>query len=117
MKKAVFLLTVIMLMLSVFCVNAMAAGTDDGQLYALEKDGVTFLGEAKATWCTCYTAADGIAPSFYRYINVDLNQDTNQDVCDLVYLDLNQVDIEFNGSFTEYDGERMRAILFGATDF
>ncbi len=117
MKKATLLLAVIMLMLSVFCVNAMAAGTDDGQLYVLEKDGVTFLGEQKATWCNYYTDADGKAPSFYRYLNVDLNQDTNQDVCDLVYLDINDVDVDFNGSFTGFDGERMRAILFGATDF
>ncbi len=117
MKKATFLLAVIMLMLSVFCVNAMAAGTDDGQLYVLEENGVTFFGEEKASWCTHYTAADGTDASFYRYLDVDLNQDTNTDVCDLVYLDINDVDVDFDESFTSLDGERMRAILFGATDF
>ncbi len=117
MKKATFLLAVIMLMLSVFCVNAMAAGTDDGQLYVVEENGVKFFGEQKAPWCTYYTAADGSASSFYRYLNVDLNQDTNTDVCDLVYLDINDVDVDFDESFTSLDGERMRAILFGATDF
>lgn len=117
MKKVTFLLAVIMLMLSVFCVNAMAAGTDDGQVYVVEENGVKFFGEQKATWCTYYTAADGTDASFYRYSDVDLNQDTNTDVCDLVYLDVNKVDIDFDENFAAKDGERMRAILFGATDF
>lgn len=117
MKKATFLLVVIVLLLSVFCTNAMAAGTDDGQVYVDKVNNAKFFVEEKTTWCTYYIAADGTDASFYRYSNVDLNQDTNTDVCDLVYLDVNKVDIDFDENFAAKDGERMRAILFGASDF
>ncbi len=115
MKKVIKLLAVAVLTLSIFCVSAMAAGTDDAQITFVVRDGVKYIGSNPVSWCTFYTAADGSEKVIYSYDNVDLNEDGNTDVCDLVKLNKDKFDFDFDGLFAASDTDLLRAILFTPT--
>ncbi len=112
MKKVIKLLAVALLVVSIFCVSAMAAGTDDAQMTFVVRDGVKYIGSNPVSWCTFYTAADGSGKVIYSYDNVDLNGDSFIDVCDLVKLNNDQLDFDFDGLFAASDTDLMRSILF-----
>ncbi len=112
MKKVVKLLVVALLALSIFCVSAMAAGTDDAQLNYVVRDDVKYIGSNPVSWCTFYTAANGSGKVIYSYTDVDLNGDSNTDVCDLVKVNKDSVDFDFDGLFAASDLDLMRDIIF-----
>lgn len=112
MKKVVKLLAVVLLAFSIFCISAMAAGTDDSQLIYVERDGVKYFGSKPVSWCTFYTAANGSGKVIYNYDNVDLNDDSNTDVCDLVKVKKTSVDFDLDGVFAANDLGLMRLIIF-----
>ena len=112
MKKVIRLLALVVLALSIFCVSAMAAGTDDAQMTFVVRDGVKYIGSNPVSWCTFYTAANGSGKVIYNYDNVDLNGDTNTDVCDLVSIKKDSVDFDFDNLFAASDLDLMRKIIF-----
>ncbi len=112
MQKVIKLLAVVVLALSIFCISAMAAGTDDAQMTFVVRDGVKYIGSNPAAWCTFYTATNGSGEVIYSYDNVDLNEDGNIDVCDLVKLDNDKFDFNFDGLFAASDADLLRVILF-----
>ena len=105
MKKIVALLLVLAIAL-LFTVSAFAVGEDDGSLTVAQKDGKKYLGVYVKEGFSKYTSAEGSNLIFY-----DINQDKNMDICDLVMLDKNEIDLDCNARFNSADGSMLRTLI------
>ena len=114
-KKSVVLLFAISIA-SLFSFAAFALGVDDGTVFVTEKKGEKYLGSSVSKWCTYYVAADGSANEFYRFDNIDLNEDGNMDICDLVKLSSLGADINGDENADYNDAKALRLALIGITD-
>ena len=112
MKKFVKLLAIALLVLSVFCVSAMAVGTDDAQMTFIVRDGVNYIGSNPVPWCAYLTASDGSGKIVYSYVSGDTNLDGDTDVCDLVKINKDSLDFDFDKLFSSSDLNLMREIIF-----
>ena len=108
MKKIIALLCAVLLVLSVV-ITAAAAGVDDGKVSVATKDGQQFLGTTVTEGCVKFVAADGSGAEFY-----DLTEDKDMDICDLVALEINEIDFDLNDTFNSDDAKALRLILIGA---
>ena len=70
-------------------ITATAAGTDDGSLLVTEKGNLRYFGTAETEWRIKFTAADESGRMFYRYHDIDLNNDFETDIKDLIRLKKN----------------------------
>ena len=112
MKKAIKLLTFAVLIFSIFCISVSAAATDDAQLTYFIRDGVNYIGTHPVSWCTYYTAQNNSGEAIYSYTSGDTNLDGDTDVCDLVKINNESLDFDFDGVFAANDLGLMRVIIF-----
>lgn len=104
-KKAIAITLCFVVMLS-FGVTASAAGTDDGRIKIATLNGQKFFGTELGENAVKYLAANGGDELFY-----DLTDDRDMDICDLVALSKNQVDLDKNGEYAPADGALLRGML------
>ena len=105
MKKAIAITLCFVVMLS-FGVTASAAGTDDGRIMIATLNGQKFFGTEIGENAVKYIAAKGEDELFY-----DLTDDRDMDICDLVALSKNQVDLDEDGEYAPADGALLRGML------
>ena len=105
MKKIIALLLATLLLFSC-SISSFAAGTDDGTVKIATKDGKKFFGTEITEGLTKYEAANGSGEVFY-----DINGDKEMDICDLVALSKNQVDLDQDGEYAPADGALLRGML------
>ena len=123
LRRLVCCLVAIVILVSAFALTSVsAAGVDDGVLSVIEKNSKKYFGEAKSNFCTEYVSANGDGSGFYRYENIDLNEDSSSNVADLVALNnaiLNKggTDLNFDSSVDAKDLEILRKTLIGINDF
>ena len=115
MKKVMIIVFSLMLV-TLFSLTAFAAGVDDGTVFVTEKQGKKYFGSSVSKWCTHYVAADGSANEFYRFDNIDLNEDGNMDICDLVKLLSLEADINGDENADYNDAKVLRLAIMGITD-
>ena len=103
-------------------ITATAAGTDDGSLLVTEKGNLRYFGTAETEWRIKFTAADESGRMFYRYHDIDLNNDFESDIKDLIRLIL----MIWNSDKSDINGDKitdaadlaiLRKVLFGIYDF
>ena len=117
--KRIAVLALVILSLGI---TATAAGTDDGSLLITEKGNLRYFGTAETEWRIKFTAADESGYSFYRYHDIDLNNDFETNIKDLVRLKKNIANIEksdINGDkkTDAADLAILRKVLLGICDF
>ena len=105
MKKMLMLFVVIATML-VFTQPVFAADVDDGTLQVAERNGVKYFGVVTNMNFIKYEAADGSNKEFY-----DLNDDKEMDVCDLVALNKNEIDINSDSELEGTDAYLIRFLI------
>ena len=115
MKKAMIIVFSLMLV-ALFSLTAFAAGVDDGTIFVTEKQGKKYFGNSVSKWCTYYVSADGSANEFYRFDNIDLNEDGIMDICDLVKLSSLGADINGDENADYNDAKVLRLAIMGITD-
>lgn len=103
-------------------ITATAASTDDGSLLVTEKGNLRYFGTAETEWRIKFMAADGSGRMFYRYHDIDLNNDFETDIKDLIRLKKNianseKSDINGDKKTDAADLAILRKVLFGIYDF
>lgn len=121
-KKILAILLSVIVLLAGFGLTTFADGVDDGTGYAAAKDGVTYFGEEKTNGVVTYVdykAADGSEETFKEIVKVDSNNDDseNADICDLVHLMLNPVDVNLDDAVDAKDYATLRMFLIGTAEF
>ncbi len=102
--------------------NCVLTGTDDGSLLVTEKGNLRYFGTAETEWRIKFMAADGSGRMFYRYHDIDLNNDFETDIKDLIRLKKNianseKSDINGDKKTDAADLAILRKVLFGIYDF
>lgn len=105
MKK---IIAIILGLITALCTafSVSAASVDDGVIEVAEKDGNKFFGTRISQDITKYLAADGSDKAFY-----DLTDDRTMDICDLVKLENNSVDITDDKNFDNNDRSFLRTLI------
>ena len=103
-------------------ITATASGTDDGSLLVTEKGNLRYFGTAETEWRIKFTAADESGRMFYRYHDIDLNNDLETDIRDLIRLKKNiangeKSDINDDKKTDAADLAILRKVLLGICDF
>ena len=100
-----------------FSISALAAGEDDGKIKVTSVGGEKYFGTILNEWAVNYVDASTGEKNFTRYTDVDFNLDNATEICDLVKLSADKVDLNGDGSFTADDSAVMRKLLLGLNDF
>lgn len=102
------IIAIILGLIAVLCTafSVSAVSVDDGVIEVAEKDGNKFFGTRISRDITKYLAADGSDKAFY-----DLTDDRAMDICDLVKLENNSVDITGDEKFDNSDRDFLRTLI------
>lgn len=90
--------------------------------YSETKTGENYIGYEYSQFCKYFTTEDSVE-NFWRYDDIDINGDSNTDICDLVFVTRrynNKIDtINFDGDreTTSFDISILRKSLLGDTDY
>ncbi len=106
--KKIIAFTLCLFIIGTCGITAFAAGTDDGSISVIDKNGQKYFGTEYVNGCTEYVAANGSGDVFY-----DLNGDKDMDICDLVALTNGSVDFDANDVYDSADSAALRLLLIG----
>jgi len=107
MKRIIAFVLCLILICSVG-ITAFAEGADDGTITIAVKEGKKFFGTEITDGFVKYEAANGSGEVFY-----DLNGDKEMDICDLVALSNEEVDLDQSGAYDSADSAALRVLLIG----